>query len=590
MRRRIATFALGRFHMKSTPALCLGFALFFCVLARSGAAAQTPTPANDKPVVLPDLTVRGQVVEAPLDSWRYGRIDGFEVLSSISDSAARDLLLEFDRFRHAARIIWGVQARPGARASLLLCGRDKDFAPFVPTEGKRPLSIVYRDGEQLIVVVDLATKIVSADLNTTAVSATELTGIQVDHTRQLYRQYVRLLLGQTGGEAPAWLEEGMTQTILDVEIVDGVLRYGRLAGDKLDGPSADEGTLQADADSGESVMPSNNDALVGDQPFYLALRHEKLLPLDQFFAVPREAPEANTPLGNSVWAKQAYAFMHYCLFARGAPHRAAFGKFVQRASREPVTEPMFRECFGIGYAEMVKNLRFYIANPIHEWQKYTFQPGEAPPLAKAPLTEATDDQIGLLRGDALRLSGQPALAAQFYRQAYRNGARSPDLVASLGALELERDAAEHGAKLLFPIVTAGTATRPWVYHTAVRARLRERLAVPRNATGKLEAPQVTELLTWLFRARQLGAPQAATYQLIAEVWQHSGVRPQSEHLAVLDEGLRYFPQDLDLLERAARLQRDIGNVARAKELATRGAAAAGDAAARERFAALLKEI
>jgi len=568
----------------------LGALLFVSTILSGAAAAQAPTAVNDKPVLLPDMVVKGEVVEAPLDSWRYGRIDGFEVLSSVSDGTARDLLLELDRFRFAAHIVWGVKARPGARAAILLCGRDKDFAPFVPSSGSRPVSVVYRDGEQLMIVVDLATKIVTANLNTDAVSATELTGIQVDHVRQLSRQYVRLLLSQTGSVAPAWLEEGMTQTILDVEVVDGVLRYGRLAPDKLDGPTADEGTNQADADSGESVMPSNNDALVGDQPFYLALRHERLIPFDQFFAVRRDAPEANTPLGNSVWAKQAQAFMHYCLFARGAPYREGFGKFVQRASREPVTEQMFYECFQIGYREMLKNLRFYITNPIHEWQKYVFQPGEAAPMEKATMVEATVDQIGLLRGDALRLSGQDALAAQFYRQAYRNGARSPDLVASLGMLELAGASPDRGAKLLFPIAIAGTATRPSVYHAAVRARLSERLSSLGGATAKLEASHVNELLTWLFRARQLGAPQPATYDLIAEVWQRSGVNPQPEHLTVLDEGVRFFPQDLDLLERAARLQHRIGNIARAKELAAQGLSAASSPEHRVRFEALLKTI
>jgi hypothetical protein len=560
-------------------------------LAAAAVSAATPKADNDKPVLLPELQVNDTALTGPPESWRYARIDGFEVLSNVDDALTRDLLGEFARFRLGAKVIWPAATRPLAASTILLCGEQVNFAQFDPTpgqEGTRPLSLLLRNSEQLAIVVDLNTRMVKVDPKLMGLSTSEAAGVKVDRYRLLYRQYIGLLLSQGKSRPPAWLEEGLTQLILDIEIVDQVLRYGRLDRDKIDGPDADPNDLSSDSATDSPITAPDNSLVVGDEPFYFALRHRDLMPFAQFFAVPHDAPETQSPLGNTLWAKQAYAFVHFCLFGEDQRYREAFGKFMTRAVAGPVDEQVFRECFKVGYKEMEQQLSFYTAHPRHKYQKYTFQPEEMASLVQPVLRGATIDEVGLMKGDALRLAGKTEAAAREYRAAYLNGARTPDLLAAWGGLEAVSGTKERAAKLLAAAKTGGT--RPSGPISLARFRLNEMLTAPANKSGLLESVQVSELLGDLFRARSLMPPQPETYELIAEVWSHSASAPKPEHLTVLDEGVRVFPRDTPLVAHAARLYSQIGLNDRARELAQLGLANSPDAASRSDLEAFLHKL
>jgi hypothetical protein len=574
--------------MTLTPARWLPLAA--ALLTPLGSArAQVPVAHNDKPVLLPELKVNDTAVAGPPEQWYYAKIDGFEVISNVDAPTTRDLLAEFARFCLGTRVLWPAAARPVAASTILLCGEQANFAQFDPTpgtEGTRPLSLLLRNGEQQAIVVDMNTTMVQLDPKLLGISTSEAAGVKVDRYRLLYRQYISLLLAQSSGRPPPWLEEGMTQLILDIEIVDKVLRYGRLAYDKIDGPDADPNDLFTDNAAGDTITAADNSLMVADEPFYYALRHRDLMPLDQFFAVAADAPETQSPLGNTLWAKQAYAFVHFCLFGEDHRHRAGFGKFITRATQGPVDEQVFRECFGIGYQEMEKQLHFYTAHPRHLWQKYTFKPEELATLATPELRSATIDEVGLFKGDALRLAGKTDQAAKEYRAAYLNGARNADLLAAWGALEAQSGAKDRAAKLLTAAAKGGY-TRPSTPLALARFHLGELLATPSNKNGLLEVPQVNDLLATLFRARTILPPQPETYELIAEVWTHSPTPPTAEHLGVLDEGVRVFPRDAKLRLAAAGQFRRAGQADKASALAQAGLALQPDPAAKAQLEAFL---
>lgn len=582
----------GRLNPMMTLSPARWLPLAAALLTPLGAArAETPIAHNDKPVLLPELKVSDTAVAGPPEQWHYAKIDGFEVISNVDAPTTRDLLAEFARFRLGARVIWPAAARPLAASTILLCGEQANFAQFDPTpgtEGTRPLSLLLRNGEQQAIVVDMHTTMVQLDPKLLGAATSEAAGVKVDRYRLLYRQYLGLLLSQSAGRPPPWLEEGMTQLILDIEIVDKALRYGRLDFDKIDGPDADPNSLFADDTTGDTITAADNSLVVADEPFYFALRHRDLMPLDQFFAVPAGAPETRSPLGNTLWAKQAYAFVHFCLFGEDHRHRAGFGRFIERAAAGPVDEQVFRECFGIGYREMEKQLHFYTAHPRHQWQKYAFKPEELATLATPELRSATVDEVGLFKGDALRLAGKTDEAAREYRAAYLNGARNPDLLAAWGALEAKAGAKDRAAKLLAAAAKGGY-TRPSTPLALARFRLGELLATPANKSGLLEVAQVNELLGTLFHARSLLPPQPDTYELIAEVWNHSPTPPPAEHLGVLDEGVRVFPRDAKLRVAAAGQFRRAGQPDRAFALAKAGLALQPDPADRAQLEQFLAE-
>jgi hypothetical protein len=77
------------------------------------------------------------------------------------------------------------------------------------------------------------------------------------------------------------------------------------------------------------------------------------------------------------------------------------------------------------------------------------------------------------------------------------------------------------------------------------AKLRiEEMRVGLPPGGKLPAEAIDRVLTPLFAASEHKPAVAEVYKLIGKVWAQSSVMPSCGHLAVLLEGVRFFPQDV----------------------------------------------
>jgi hypothetical protein len=66
--------------------------------------------------------------------------------------------------------------------------------------------------------------------------------------------------------------------------------------------------------------------------------------------------------------------------------------------------------------------------------------------------------------------------------------------------------------------------------------------------------------------RALLQPPVEAYELIAEAWSHCTVIPDRDDLAVLDEGIRQFPQRTQLVHQAAELNARHGFTEEARKL------------------------
>src|SRR5204862_5070110 len=158
---------------------------------------------------------------------------------------------------------------------------------------------------------------------------------------------VRYLMSASEPRSPAWLEEGLSQIIMKMQFDKRWIEFA-----KLEDPntiSAQAANVQAINALGAGEDGADSIALPGapaeDRDFAAALRRKALVKMDKFFAVTHDSPEALNPLGNNRWAKQAYAFVHLCLY--GYPHKGpngaaegkytrAFTTFIARSVREPV--------------------------------------------------------------------------------------------------------------------------------------------------------------------------------------------------------------------------------------------------------------
>lgn len=556
--------------------------LLFAALVCGRILAQSGTTTPEGPVFeLPKLTVNEPADLPAPEQWHYTRSGSFDVIACGSERETRRLLADFQKFQQAVRLVWPVPVQPLAASTLLLCGEKNRFDAFVPDSLRSGDAIVpslfLRNREQIAIVVDLQTSRVSiSDAMATLNASSAGAEYEVDHYRQLYREYVHYLLSQSETRPPAWLKEGLAQIIMDVELTDRHLIYGKVNSYKGEGSGVNP------LEPGEDADAAVANVVVGEQPFNVVLQYRRLMPLGEFFAVEHDAPEARTPLGNNLWAKQAYAFVHYCMFGANLRHKEALINFVGQLAHEPPSERLFKECFKTDYKGMVNELNGYLRHTRHKYQQYPLQAADRVTAKSIELTEATPAQVGLIKGDALVLAGHPEAAYGEYRNAYRRGGRDAALLVGLSATVPNPEMA---AKFTDEAIKAG-ANRPSVFVRQARVRLAAFQADP-GPDGKLTQQQLAAVLTPLFKARSLPPPLPDLYETIAETWSLSSVQPKPEHLAVLDEGVRRFPRESDLLLRTARLYQQIGAVDTAAAIARLGLRFADDETAKTRFNDLL---
>ena len=515
---------------------------------------------------LPTYTVTTERELPPPESWHYARIEGFEVLSNASVGNTKQLVDDFQRFAFAVGVVW-----PAARqnlagpASLIICGRNQQFELFRPKAEWAPdhaiTSLMFSKGGASAIVLDYQTKTIDLTGLTDGSSPDSPTvgltdSIGVDPHLELKREYVKLVLARQEQQPPPWLAEGIARLLRVLEFSDTAIAIGKVSDPQF--TSTDGGNFRRD----------------------LAAR--ALLPLQEMFAMAPDSLSARQPIG-SVWAAQCYAFVHWGLFGDLSRNHQHFLKFVNRIQREPLTEELFKDCFQKTYAQMLFVLRSY-----SEWTRHKVVGVKAGKGQKIPyppeavVREATQAEVGRIKGDALALADNTAEARTALVTAYRRGERDPALLAALGLAELAAGDQVRARKFLEAAV-AGKTVRPRAYLELARLRLADGLAKPGSELGKLSTGQTANVLEPLFVARDQPPSLPEVYELMAEAWAHSAFPPKDAHLAAIEQGVQLFPRNAALIYQAAELRAKHGFAAEAHSLVRLGLRVAPDAPTRTRF-------
>ena len=540
----------------------------------------------DERVQLPKYVVTGERELPPPEQWLYARIPGFEVLSNASERSTRELLTNFQSFANAVSLVWpGMGPRTSAPASLIVCGRADQFSSFLPaTErgaAQSTISATFRSREQASIVLDLQTKelSVTATLGAGAVSAPTATeendtasdargdpGVAVDAHQELYREYLRFLLSEHEAKPPAWFTEGLAQLFMAMDVTSTSITLG-----KLEDPNLGSQTSRV---AGGAQLQS------GD--FNTALARRALIPLEEMFAPAPELMRAQKSIG-SAWAKQCYLFVHWGLYGDEGAHQKDFLTFVGRLQREPATDALYKECFRKSYEEMLFTLRSYLEMTRHKIAGVRAEKGqklpEPPPVV---LREATEAEVGRLKGEALLLAGDGPAAHTAMIVPYVRGERDPALLAALGLKEADGGDLAKARKLL-EAAAANKVVRPRAYLELARLRLTESLARPDGGRGKLSVEQTASVLGPLFIGQAQSPALAEIFGLMAEAWSHSAYSPTADHLAAVEVGVKLFPRDTALIYRAAELRGKTGFLQESHRLIRLGLRVAGDDATRAKF-------
>ncbi len=496
-------------------------------------SAPPPTVANEPPIELPKFEVVDSRMLPLPESWHYAEIPGFEILSNVSERETRRFASDFLLLQEVIRIIMPAlnRGRSDVPTALVLCGRGNGFDEFLPAEQKDQAfsknSLFFENPERTAIVVDFALPELQLDNDTR---------IEADPYRSFYREYFRFLIRrQLGTHPPPWLEEGLVQLFAGIDFNNKWIEFG-LVGDGFGGNKP------------------------GD--FNVLLAKRWLMPLGQMFA-----GDANS--SDAFWAAECYAFVHLCLYGENKKYQKPFLQFVSRLGEEPATEEWFKQCFHCTYEEMGIELRGYLGFTNHTYVQYKAKKGqklpEPPPVT---IRDATQSEVGRIKGEVLRLGGHDDEAHLALIAPYIRGEKDPRLLAALGLDEVVAGHDDRARKFL-EVATQEKVVRARAYLELARLRYKAALA-DAKAGGKIASAPLASILDPLAVARHQPPPLADVYLLTADAWSHASVAPTREQFAVVVEGVREFPTNAELLMQAVQLAAKSGFDDDAQKLADFG--------------------
>ena len=241
----------------------------------------------------------------------------------------------------------------------------------------------------------------------------------------------------------------------------------------------------------------------------------------------------------------------------------AFWNWVDRSSREPVTEAMFEEHLGMDFAAATRSIIAYATN--HRGIRWVL-PEDLSQLPPHRLENASPLQIARIKGEWERLEAryvrknQPdleehyvALARRTLRKPYDRGDRDPRLLASIGLLELEAGD-ESTAKAFLEEAVSGGVVRPRAYYELARMRYNYLLGRSTRNDGKYSVEQIDYILQPLLIGARQDPPLSAIYELMAHACVFGVEPPQGDVLATLARGAELFPRNTVLRRQVAAFE------------------------------------
>ena len=544
------------------------------------APAQGKQPAAKNEIVeLPRYVVTGERVLPLPESWRYTTMPGYEILSNAYDRTTKRFLKDFQFLQQSIRIIWPtlISQKPSVPTLIVLCARGDSFSVFVPEKRDpdifiTPTSIFVEDKERGAIVIDYGA---------TEMLTTSGFFVTSDPYQQFYRQYSRFLMRRANNNKPIppWLEEGLARIFTTIDFTKKSIEFGKLAegGVSADG-SIDAGGFSdgASSDFFDNVMPNevlSMTSMQGGTPIQ-GVAADEMQSQEDSENVLSEAearmiamlskfghisslkeifnPSPDKPLAN--WSRQCFAFVHMCLYGHGKKYQKAFLEFAKRAMAGEVDETDFKECFERSYKQMEVILRGYVEEPQYVSIIAKAKPGQTlfDAIQPVEMREATQAEIGRIKGEVLRLAGHNDESRQALIVPYYRRERDAGLLASLGLLESLEGNTDRARRFL-EAAAKDNVTRPRAYAALARLRLDEALASPAAPGGRLSTAQTASVLEPLFTARGQPPPMEEVYALIGETWMKSVAKPQPANLEVMMEGAALFPRNIEIIHRAAAL-------------------------------------
>jgi hypothetical protein len=393
-----------------------------------------------------------------------------------------------------------------------------------------------------------------------------------DPYRRLYNQYARFHMRRSlGGEKPPdWLEEGLARLVETIDFSQKHIEFARIDESLFHGYGMmAPGMLSIDIpfQGGFHHPAAGGYGSMSGLPMDLRYSGARyLMPLDKMFS-----KDVRGGSGSMGWSTQCYVFVHMCLYGTQKKYQRGFIQFASHLMSEPVTEELFKQCFGRTYKQMAVEMRSYLQIAFYQSILYKVPRGRKlfSELDNVAVRDATQAEIGRIKGEVLRLGGRPVDSRNEFITPYLRGEREPALLASLGLLESLEKREDRALKFLEAAARAN-AERPRAYLELAKIRLRKTQAAMDNPAGRLDATQAAFVMEPLMAARRQQPPMRGVYSLIGDILLRGAAKPGGEQLKLMLEGVRFFPHNIELLHKTATLCLDNGNPEQASVLIEHG--------------------
>jgi tetratricopeptide (TPR) repeat protein len=526
--------------------------------------------ARDAVVELPPFVI----TESPVSekAWRYAEAEGFEIISQVDDATAQQI---FAALWRGPRLTLPAALWPRNSTPTAVIIFDQEM-PGLDTLG----SVRQRNEQH-----SHWTNLIKRTLADRGVFAINLAGRDFAYS-STFRFDLRTLLALRTPAVPPWLYEALHGTY-------GLYREGIGYPDRGTHTDVIPGLWCTEAElirAEQLIGPGNEFFLTAPMK-----RAPRTAPLRDAVAAPESLWEGGlpgdkrTPADAARWAATCALFARWGLYAEEGKHHDAFWRFAVAACERPVDEAMFREHFGMSYAEARNEWGWFLPITIGERAARPIKPLVPPKIVFRPASEA---EVARVRGDwergeaALLANRFPDIAAKYsakasrtLRTAHAHDASDWRLTEVLALLEFEQGDNTAALRLLEESTAAGQG-RPRAWFTLAHLRLLN-LNARLGAKAALPREDAMTVLLPLEQALRQEPAMAVAFELAAELWRRAPELPAEEILRHLQEGQRRFPRQTRLTLASFRTCLERGQRDAALDLLDRAIPLTTDATLRE---------
>jgi tetratricopeptide (TPR) repeat protein len=336
------------------------------------------------------------------DNWISVRSTNFFLVGNASEKEVREVATRLEQFRDVfSRLLPGMHFTSPVPTTVIVFKSDSSYKPFKPLINGKPDKVAgfFQSG---------------SDVNYITLTTEKL---PENPYGVIFHEYVHLLVNNTLGKAavPTWFNEGLAEYYSALNIEEDQKVYLG------------------------SLLPRH----------LQLLRSNKLIPLEQLFAVDYYSLPRNSHNAMGIFYAQSWLLVHYLIQGNEGKKLPQLTRFVNLLSSNTSLENAFRDAFQTDYASLEKELKNYLQQHTFRRQVATFERKlEFESEMKSSAMSEAEAQAYL--GDLLRHINRPEDAKVKLEEALAIDNKLAMAHASLGMTLLEQkkfaEAKEHLAR------------------------------------------------------------------------------------------------------------------------------------------------